>query len=153
REIGEIFTSSAIIRKITFTGSTPVGKALIKNSADTVKNVTMEVGGHAPLIIAEDADLECAVEQSSASKLRKAGQACVCASRLIGNENIMEEMSEKLAKEVRKLKVGNGLEENVDIGPIINQSGYEKIVEQVEDAVRKGAEVLSGNEYNADFDK
>lgn len=153
REIGEIFTSSDIIRKITFTGSTPVGKSLIKNSADTVKNVTMELGGHAPLIVAEDADIDFAVEQSIASKFRNAGQTCVCANRIIVHENIMDEFSEKLAKEVRKLKVGNGLEENVDIGPIINQSGYEKIVEQIEDAVQKGAEVLSGNEYNADFDK
>src|SRR5699024_7103103 len=136
------------IRKITFTGSTPVGKSLIKNSADTVKNVTMELGGHAPLIVAEDADIDFAVEQSIASKFRNAGQTCVCANRIIVHESVMDEFSEKLAKEVRNLKVGNGLEENVDIGPIINQSGYEKIVEQIEDAVDKGAGALSGNEYN-----
>jgi len=153
RDIGEIFTSSKIIRKITFTGSTPVGKSLIKNSADTVKNVTMELGGHAPLIVAEDADIDFAVEQSIASKFRNAGQTCVCANRIIVHESVMDEFSEKLAKEVRNLKVGNGLEENVDIGPIINQSGYEKIVEQIEDAVDKGAGALSGNEYNADFEK
>src|SRR5699024_5057324 len=130
REIGEIFTSSEIIRKITFTGSTPVGKSLIKNSADTVKNVTMELGGHAPLIVAEDADIDFAVEQSIASKFRSVVQICVCSNRIIVNGNNMDECSEKYAKEVIKLKVGNRLEENVDIGPIIIQSGYEKIVEQ-----------------------
>lgn len=153
REIGEIFTSSAIIRKITFTGSTPVGKSLIKNSADTVKNVTMELGGHAPLIVAEDANIDLAVTQSIASKFRNAGQTCVCANRIIVHENIIDEFSEKLAAEVRKLKVGNGLDADVDIGPIINGSGYEKIVEQVEDAVEKGAEVLVGNEYDANEEK
>src|SRR5699024_4755869 len=86
REIGDIFTSSKIIRKVTFTGSTPVGKSLIKNSADTVKNVTMELGGHAPLIIAEDANIDLAVEQAIASKFRNAGQTCVCANRIIAHE-------------------------------------------------------------------
>src|SRR5699024_11608094 len=106
--------------------------------------------GHAPLVIAEDVDIDFAVEQSIASKFRNAGQTCVCANRIIVHENIIDEFSEKLAKEVRNLKVGNGLEENVDIGAIIDQSGYEKIVEQVEDAVDKGAGALSGNAYNAD---
>ena len=153
REIGDIFTSSKIIRKVTFTGSTPVGKSLIKNSADTVKNVTMELGGHAPLIIAEDANIDLAVEQAIASKFRNAGQTCVCANRIIAHETIIDKFSEKFASAVKKLKVGNGLDADVDIGPIINKSGYEKIVEQIEDATGKGAEVLTGNEYNADFDE
>lgn len=96
REIGDIFTKSPLIRKITFTGSTPVGKSLIKNSADTVKHVTMELGGHAPLIIHEDADIDFAVEQTIASKFRNAGQTCVCANRIIVHENIEEAFSKKI---------------------------------------------------------
>ncbi len=153
KEIGEVFTSSKDVRKITFTGSTPVGKLLIKNSADTVKSVTMELGGHAPVIVAKDADVDFAVTQTIASKFRNAGQTCVCANRVIVHESIVDEFSEKLAQEVKKLKVGNGLEEGTDIGPIINKGGYEKIVNQLEDAVEKGADVLTGNEYEANYDK
>ncbi|MDM5209461.1 MULTISPECIES: NAD-dependent succinate-semialdehyde dehydrogenase [Cytobacillus] len=149
KEIGEIFTNSEFVRKITFTGSTPVGKTLLKNSADTIKHVTMELGGHAPLIIAEDADLDFAVSQTIASKFRNAGQTCVCANRILVHENVMDEFANKLTTEVTKLKVGNGLDEGVDIGPIINEKGYTKIIAQVNDAISKGAEVLVGNEYNA----
>lgn len=150
---GEIFTNSEYVRKITFTGSTPVGKSLIKNSADTVKHVTMELGGHAPLIIAEDANLDEAVQQAIATKFRNAGQTCVCANRLIVHDSILDEFSKKFAAEVSKLKVGNGLEEGTDIGPIINKKGYEKIVAQVEDALDKGAEALVGNKYDVNDDK
>ena len=153
REIGDIFTNSKIIRKITFTGSTPVGKTLIKNSADTVKSVTMELGGHAPLIIAEDADIDLAVKQTVASKFRNAGQTCVCANRIIVHVNILDEFSEKLSKEVKKLKIGNGLDDDTDVGPIINKTGYEKIVEQLEDAVNKNAEILAGNENMANYEQ
>ncbi|WP_042353081.1 NAD-dependent succinate-semialdehyde dehydrogenase [Bacillus massiliigorillae] len=153
KEVGELFTSSEFVRKITFTGSTPVGKALIKNSADTVKHVTMELGGHAPLIIAEDADLDVVVNQTIISKFRNAGQTCVCANRIIVHENVIEEFSAKLAAEVMKLKVGNGLEKDTQIGPVINEKGYTKIVEQIQDAVDKGAEVLVGNEYDANKEK
>lgn len=153
KEIGELFTSSKYVRKITFTGSTPVGKALIKNSADTVKHITMELGGHAPLIITQDADLDLAVSQTIVSKFRNAGQTCVCANRIIVHENIIEEFSEKLTEEVKKLKVGNGLEEDIHIGPIINEKGYTKIVSQIHDAIDKGAKVLVGNEYNANKEK
>ncbi|MDY0395731.1 aldehyde dehydrogenase family protein [Virgibacillus halophilus] len=118
---GDIFTDSEYVRKITFTGSTPVGKSLIKNSADTVKHVTMELGGHAPLIVAEDANIDYAVRQAIATKFRNAGQTCVCANRLIVHESIVDEFSQKFASEVSKLKVGNGLEEGTDIGPIINK--------------------------------
>lgn len=151
--VGDLFTSSKHVRKITFTGSTPVGKTLIKNSADTIKHVTMELGGHAPLIVAEDADLDFAVKQTIGTKFRNAGQTCVCANRIIVHENIEENYSKKLAAEVKKLKVGNGLKEGTDVGPIINEKGYEKIVDQVKDALEKGAEVLVGNEYNADSEK
>jgi|SRR5690625_993147 len=153
KEIGDIFTSSEYIRKITFTGSTPVGKSIIKNSAHTVKNVTMELGGHAPLIVAKDAHLDMAVKHTIQTKFRNAGQTCVCANRILVHESIVDVFSEKLAKEVRKLNVGNGLEENTDIGPVINEAGYEKISKQVEDALEKGAKVLVGNEYDIDQEK
>ncbi|MGX9135106.1 NAD-dependent succinate-semialdehyde dehydrogenase [Rummeliibacillus sp. JY-2-4R] len=148
--VGKIFTSSKYIRKITFTGSTPVGKLLIKESADTVKHVTMELGGHAPLIVAEDADLDFAVKQTIMTKFRNAGQTCVCANRIIVHENIAEAFSQKLADEASKLKVGNGLDEETQVGPIINEKGYDKIVAQIKDAVDKGAEVRAGNQYIAD---
>lgn len=147
-EVGSLFTDSKYVRKITFTGSTPVGKSLIKNSADTVKHVTMELGGHAPLIVAEDADLEFAVAQTILSKFRNAGQTCVCANRVIVHENIVDVFSGKLTEAVNKLVVGNGMDEKTDIGPIINEKGFQKIVSQVNDALEKGAEVLIGNDYN-----
>ncbi|MED4039796.1 NAD-dependent succinate-semialdehyde dehydrogenase [Niallia taxi] len=148
-EIGELFTSSKYIRKITFTGSTPVGKQLMKNSADTVKHMTMELGGHAPLIVAEDADLEFAVQQTMLTKFRNAGQTCVCANRIIVHESIAAAFSTKLAEAVNKLKVGNGLDEATQIGPIINEKGYNKIVMQINDALAKGAVALAGNHYSA----
>ncbi|ASN06234.1 NAD-dependent succinate-semialdehyde dehydrogenase [Virgibacillus necropolis] len=151
--VGDLFTSSEYVRKITFTGSTPVGKQLIKNSADTVKHVTMELGGHAPLIVAEDADLDFAVTQTIGTKFRNAGQTCVCANRIIVHESILDTFAEKLAKEVQKLNLGNGLDKGTDIGPIINKKGYEKIVSQVNDAIEKGAEVLAGNDYDKDEEK
>ena len=153
KEVGELFTGSEYVRKITFTGSTPVGKSLIKNSAETVKHVTMELGGHAPLIIAEDADLDFAVAQTIASKYRNAGQTCVCANRILVHENVIEDFAAKLTAEVKKLKVGNGLDKDTDVGPIINKKGYSKIVAQIEDAVDQGAEVLVGNEYDINAEK
>lgn len=152
-EIGNVFTSSPKIRKITFTGSTPVGKILMKNSADTVKHVSMELGGHAPLIVDEDANINLAVEQAMVSKYRNAGQTCVCANRLIVHESIKDEFAAKLSEQVSKLKVGNGLEEGVNVGPIINKRGFEKIVSQIDDAVEKGAKVVAGGTYERNDDK
>ena len=151
--VGKIFTDSPLVKKITFTGSTPVGKTLIKASADTVKNVTMELGGHAPLIVAEDADIDVAVEQTIATKFRNAGQTCVCANRIIVHESIADEFSKKLAERTEQLVVGNGLDENTDIGPVINEQSYQKIVQQIEDAVNKGAKVLAGAKYDVDEEK
>lgn len=153
KEVGEIFTDSPLIRKITFTGSTPVGKHLIKNSASTVKHVSMELGGHAPLIVDKDANLELAVKQAVASKFRNAGQTCVCANRLIVHEDIHEAFAQSFSKEVEKLKVGNGFEEGTSIGPIINKRGFDKIVGQIQDAVDKGAKVLVGGDTHFDNDK
>lgn len=152
-EVGKIFTDSKEVRKITFTGSTPVGKLLIKNSADSVKHVSMELGGHAPLIIAEDADLDLAVAQTVASKFRNAGQTCICVNRVLVHENIVDAFSGKLAAEVAKLKVGNGIEKDTQVGPVINGKGFDKIVAQIKDAADKGAEVLCGNQFDADKDK
>ncbi|UOQ92288.1 NAD-dependent succinate-semialdehyde dehydrogenase [Halobacillus shinanisalinarum] len=152
-EVGPLFTDSEYVRKLTFTGSTPVGKLLIKNSTDTVKHVSMELGGHAPLIIAEDADLNLAVEQTIASKFRNAGQTCICVNRVLVHERIAEEYAEKLTNEVRKLKVGDGLEKDTQVGPVINEQGFDKIVSQVNDAIDKGAEVLYGNHYQSNKER
>src|SRR5699024_8713290 len=151
--IGDIFTSSPLIKKITFTGSTDVGKSIIKSSADTMKAVTMELGGHAPVIIAEDANIDLAVEQTIISKFRNAGQTCVCANRILVHESIVEEFSSKLAEKVSYLNIGNGLDESTDVGPIINKSSYEKIIDQIKDAVDKGANVLTGGEYEVNNEK
>src|SRR5699024_10163089 len=119
RDIGKVLTDSPHVRKITFTGSTPVGKALIKQSADTVKSVTMELGGHAPVIIAEDADIDLAVSQTIISKFRNAGQTCVCANRVLVHESIADEFNKKLVEETKKLVVGNGLDAKTTVGPVI----------------------------------
>lgn len=152
-EVGKLFTDSKYIRKITFTGSTPVGKLLMKNSADTVKHVSMELGGHAPVIVAKDADIDLAVAQTVASKFRNAGQTCICANRILVHESIAEEYAKKLTAAVSELKVGNGLEEDTQVGPVINEKGFDKIVAQIEDAVGKGADVMCGNKFDADKEK
>ena len=153
KHVGKLFTDSEYVRKITFTGSTPVGKTLIRDSASTVKHVSMELGGHAPLIIAEDADLDFAVKQTIATKFRNAGQTCVCANRILVHESIVDTFAEKFAAEAEKLNVGNGLDSKTDVGPIINEKGFDKIVSQINNAVEKGAQVLVGNKYDADKEK
>ncbi|MEZ2457315.1 NAD-dependent succinate-semialdehyde dehydrogenase [Salinicoccus roseus] len=153
KEVGEVFTDSKLIRKITFTGSTPVGKQLIKNSADTMKHVSMELGGHAPIIVAEDADIDLAVDQTIASKFRNAGQTCICANRLLVHESILEEFSNKLKTKVEQLKVGNGLDDDTQVGPVINEKGFNKIISQINDAVDKGAEVVCGSNTHSDTEK
>ncbi len=152
-DVGPLFTKSPYVRKITFTGSTPVGKLLIKESAETIKGVSMELGGHAPFIICEDADIDAAVSAALASKFRNAGQTCVCANRFLVHEAIVDVFSEKFANAAKNLKVGNGLLPDVDVGPVINQKGFNKIVAQIEDAKRKGATVLAGGTTHHDVDK
>lgn len=152
-EIGPIFTQSQYVRKITFTGSTPVGKQLFSESASTIKHLSMELGGHAPFIVCEDADIDFVVEQAIASKFRNAGQTCVCANRFIVHKNIFNEFSEKFATAAKKLKIGNGLDEATDIGPLINQKGFKKVIEQIEDAKNKGATVLAGGKFIANESK
>ncbi|WP_082233007.1 NAD-dependent succinate-semialdehyde dehydrogenase [Halobacillus massiliensis] len=141
------------VRKLTFTGSTEVGRLLMKQSAEQIKNISLELGGQAPLIVLDDADVETAVDQTIASKFRNAGQTCICANRIYVQEGIYDEYVSRLKEKVQELKVGNGLDEDVDIGPLINKDGYEKVVEHVKDAKEKGAEVVVGGEgkYDAPF--
>ncbi|QQD85160.1 MULTISPECIES: NAD-dependent succinate-semialdehyde dehydrogenase [Jeotgalicoccus] len=148
KDAGEIFTKSDKIMKLTFTGSTAVGKKLMSDASVTVKNVTMELGGHAPLIVHKDADIDKAVEGTIASKFRNSGQTCVCANRLYVHEDVLEEYTEKLTAKVKELKMGNGMEDGVKIGPLIDEDGYDKVMNQLEDAISKGAKVETGGQGN-----
>ena len=142
--IGGELTSNPIVRKLTFTGSTEVGKILLQQCAGTVKKVSMELGGNAPFIVFDDADLDAAVEGAMVSKYRNTGQTCVCANRLLVQEGVYEAFSAKLAEAVSSLKVGNGLEEGVNQGPLIDMAAVEKVEEHIADAVGKGARVVMG---------
>ena len=148
-EIGEAFTSNPVVRKLTFTGSTAIGKKLMAACAGTVKKVTMELGGNAPFIVFDDADLDAAVEGAMASKYRNAGQTCVCVNRLLVQSGVYDAFREKLAAAVKKLKVGNGLDEGVTQGPLIDEKAVAKVEELVADAVGKGAKVLLGGRRHA----
>lgn len=144
----EVFSNtikdSTKVRKLTFTGSTEVGSLLMKQSAEHIKNVSFELGGQAPLIVLDDADLEKSVLGAMASKFRNAGQTCIASNRYYVQTGIHDKFVDQLTDEVKKLKIGNGLDEGVDIGPLINKAGYEKVVKHVEDAVEKGAKVIVG---------
>lgn len=146
QEIGEAWLQDTRVRKITFTGSTEVGKLLMRGAADTVKKVSLELGGHAPFIVFKDADLDEAVTGVIQSKFRNTGQTCVCANRVYVQEEIIDEFTEKFTAEVKKLKVGNGLEPNVQIGPLINEEAYMKVREHIDDAVQKGGKIVCGGE-------
>lgn len=148
--VGEIFTSHKAVRKITFTGSTAVGKLLLSQCAQTVKHATMELGGHAPIIVAEDANIAVAVEQTIIAKYRNAGQTCVSPNRLIVHENIADVFTDALVAKVKELKVGNGMEADVNVGPVINRKGFDKIQDQIQDALSKGADAAAGGGYNVD---
>lgn len=152
-EVGKLFTDSLHVKKITFTGSTPIGKILVKNSSNTLKRVSMELGGHAPLIIAKDADLDLAVSQTLASKFRNSGQTCICVNRVLVHESIAEEFSQKLASEVRKLRVGNGMDPSTQVGPVINEKAYIKIRAHIQNAIEHGADLLCGNTFDANPDR
>jgi len=143
-KIVKVLMDSPDVRKITFTGSTEVGKQLMRQAADTMKKVSLELGGHAPFIVFEDADLEQATDGAIASKFRNAGQTCVCANRMYVHETIAEDFSELLAKKMRSLVIGDGNKDNVTIGPLIDDGAVEKAASHVEDAKSKGAEVVVG---------
>nr|WP_106496531.1 NAD-dependent succinate-semialdehyde dehydrogenase [Lentibacillus sp. Marseille-P4043] len=134
------------VRKITFTGSTEVGKILIRQSADQVKRLSLELGGHAPLIVLDDANVDLAVKGVIASKFRNAGQTCICANRIYVQAGVYDQFVEKFAEAVKQLKVGDGTDESVAIGPLINQAGLDKVKYHVQDAVAKGATVVTGGE-------
>ena len=142
--IGKELCDNFSVRKISFTGSTEVGKILIKDSANSVKRISMELGGNAPLIVFNDADIEVAVKETLASKYRNSGQTCVCANRIFVQEGIYEKYSEALAKKVNSFNVGDGFEDASDIGPLIDESGLKKVERHLEDAISKGAKVLTG---------
>ncbi len=148
-EIGEAFTSNPIVRKLTFTGSTAIGKKLAAACAGTMKKVTMELGGNAPFIVFDDADLDAAVEGALASKFRNTGQTCVCANRLLVQSGVHDAFAGKLVAAVQKMKVGNGLEDDVQQGPLIDMKALEKVESLVADAVCKGAKVLLGGRRHA----
>jgi succinate-semialdehyde dehydrogenase/glutarate-semialdehyde dehydrogenase len=144
--IGKELTSNPIVRKLTFTGSTPVGKQLMAECAQTVKRTSMELGGNAPFIVFDDADLDSAVAGAMISKYRNAGQTCVCANRILVQEGCYDAFAEKLAEAVRGLKMGDGTEEGVNVGPLITEQAANDMEAFVEDAVAKGAtRVVGGN--------
>nr|WP_218940895.1 NAD-dependent succinate-semialdehyde dehydrogenase [Allopusillimonas soli] len=144
--VGNVLTGSAIVRKLSFTGSTEVGKLLMEQCAGTVKKVSMELGGNAPFIVFDDADLDKAVKGVIASKFRNAGQTCVCANRIFVQDGIYDEFAARLKKTVEAMKVGNGMDDGVDLGPLIDEAAVAKVKEHIDDATTKGASVLTGGE-------
>ena len=146
KAIGHELSTNDKVRKITFTGSTQVGRTLMEQAASTVKKVTMELGGNAPFIVFEDADLDEAVKGAIASKFRNAGQTCVCANRFYVHADVYNKFSEKLMAAVKQLKVGNGVDDGVDIGPLISPAAVEKVEELLADAVERGAKILLGGQ-------
>jgi succinate-semialdehyde dehydrogenase/glutarate-semialdehyde dehydrogenase len=134
------------VRKLSFTGSTEVGKLLMRQSADTMKRLSLELGGHAPFIVFDDADIDAAVEGAMISKMRNMGQTCVCANRIFVQRGVVDEFSERLTERMARMKVGDGLEEGVEVGPLIEAKAVEKVERHVADARQKGARVLLGGE-------
>ena len=142
--IGKVLCASEVVRHISFTGSTEVGRILMAQSAPTVKKMSLELGGNAPFIVFDDADIDSAVEGAFASKYRNAGQTCVCSNRIYVQEGVYEEFAQKFAAKVKTAKVGNGFEDGVNQGPLIEPSAVEKVERHVQDAIAKGARVLTG---------
>jgi succinate-semialdehyde dehydrogenase/glutarate-semialdehyde dehydrogenase len=143
-EAGRELAEHPLVRKVTFTGSTEVGKQLMRYAAGTMKRVSFELGGHAPFIVFEDADLEKAAQAVILSRFRNAGQTCICTNRLFVQHGIAERFSARVAELARNLKVGNGLDAGVSVGPLIDERGFQKVEEHVADALSHGAEVLAG---------
>ncbi|MEA3097179.1 NAD-dependent succinate-semialdehyde dehydrogenase [Caballeronia mineralivorans] len=147
--IGATLTASPVVRKLSFTGSTRVGKLLAAQSADTLKKLSLELGGNAPFIVFDDADLDAAVQGAMASKFRNTGQTCVCVNRFFVQASVYSEFTQRLTDAVRKLRVGNALEQEVDQGPLINEAAFKKVNDHVKDALSKGAAVLTGGHAHA----
>ncbi len=146
--IGEVLTRDERVKKLSFTGSTEVGRTLMAQCAPTIKKLSLELGGNAPFIVFEDADLEAAADGLIASKFRNAGQTCVCANRTYVQASIKDKFLDIFTKKVEALKVGNGMNEGVDIGPLINEDGLEKVQNLLKDATDKGAKVITGGDTN-----
>ena len=142
--IGKALTDSEVVRKLTFTGSTEIGKMLLKECANTVKRVSMELGGHAPFIVFEDADIEAAIQGAIAAKYRNSGQTCVCANRIYVHEDVYEEFSKGFTKEAGKLKTGQGFDPSTDQGPLIDKAALAKVEEHVADAKNHGGQIALG---------
>lgn len=147
--IGQEMTSNPIVRKLTFTGSTEIGKQLMAQCAATVKKVSLELGGNAPFIVFDDADLDAAVEGAIASKYRNTGQTCVCTNRLLVQDGVYDAFVEKLSAAVAKLKVGDGLKGEFQQGPLIDMAAVDKVEEHIADALAKGARVVLGGKRHA----
>ncbi|WP_309085867.1 NAD-dependent succinate-semialdehyde dehydrogenase [Chelativorans sp.] len=148
-EIGDELTENPLVRKITFTGSTEIGKLLMQKAAGTVKKVSMELGGNAPFLVFNDADVERAVQGAMIAKYRNAGQTCVCTNRFFVQEGIYDRFVEKLAEATNKLKVGSGLEDGVQQGPLIDEGAVRKVEELVADAISKGGQIITGGKRHA----
>jgi succinate-semialdehyde dehydrogenase/glutarate-semialdehyde dehydrogenase len=142
--IGKTLTDSTLVRKLSFTGSTPVGKHLMRQCADTMKKISLELGGNAPFIVFEDADLDAAVQGAIQSKYRNAGQTCVCANRIYVQRSVYAAFLEKFTQATNQLIVGDGMQADVTIGPLINKKALQKVERLVQDATEKGARVLTG---------
>ena len=149
KDIGGELTSNSTVRKLTFTGSTEVGRVLMAQSAQTIKKVSLELGGNAPFLVFDDADLDAAVEGAMISKYRNAGQTCVCANRILVQDGVYDAFAEKLAAKVKALKVGPGTESGINIGPLIDENAVAKVEEHIGDALAKGAKVLVGGHKHA----
>ncbi len=147
--IGGELTANPVVRKLSFTGSTEVGRILMRQSADTIKKLSLELGGNAPFIVFDDADLDAAVEGAIASKYRNAGQTCVCANRLYVHDKVYDAFAEKLVAAVARLKVGHGVEPGVLQGPLINEDAVAKVESHIADALGKGARLLAGGKRHA----
>jgi len=146
KDIGGEMTSNPTVRKLSFTGSTEIGKELMAQCAGTIKKVSLELGGNAPLIVFDDCDMEQAIKGAMASKYRNAGQTCVCANRILVQDGVYDEFASRFAQAVGELQVGSGLSEGVTQGPLINMAAVEKVEEHIQDAIDKGARLVVGGE-------
>lgn len=149
KTIGGVLTQSPIVRKLSFTGSTRIGKLLMAQSADTVKKLSLELGGNAPFIVFDDADIDAAVQGALIAKFRNSGQTCVCANRILVQETIYDAFAERLAQAVNKLQVGPASDAKSQQGPLINQAAVDKVEEHISDAVSRGARILAGGKPHA----
>ena len=150
KRITEVWQKDERVRKLTFTGSTEVGKILMRGAADTVKKISLELGGHAPFIVTNHANIHKAVEGAIASKFRNAGQTCVCANRILVQSGVYEEFTKRYTEQASQLRIGNGLEEGVEIGPLINEEAINKAMAHIRDAEDKGGKIMIGGDILPD---